>query len=173
LIWTKGIDLAVAAVQMLREQGEDIVLRIAGDADPESPEAVPAAEIARWRALPGVEVMGRVDDVNGFWARAHIGCLPSRGGEGLPRSLLEAAACGRPVVTSDAPGCRDFVTPDIGCVAPKDDVSALAQMLGSLAHDAPLRAALGVGARVKVVARYTEDHAADVVAQAWRRVSAR
>jgi glycosyltransferase involved in cell wall biosynthesis len=172
LIWTKGIDLAVAAVQELREQGEDIVLRIAGDIDAESPEAVPAATIERWRELPGIEVLGRVADVNAFWAGAHIACLSSRGGEGLPRSLLEAAACGRPIVTSDAPGCLDFVTDDIGIVAPAGDADALMQAIQVLAHNAAVRASMGAAGRLKVIANHTEDHAADVAAHAWRRVSA-
>lgn len=172
LIWTKGVDLAVSAVQGLREQGEDIVVRIAGAVDAESPEAVPAAMIERWRSLVGVELLGRVNDVNGFWAGCHIACLPSRGGEGLPRSLLEAAACGRPIVTTDAPGCLDFVTDDIGIVAPAENADALMQAIQLLAHNAPLRASMGEGGRAKVIAAHTEDHAADVAAQAWRRVSA-
>ena len=170
LIWTKGVDLAVAAVQGLREQGEDIVLRIAGDVDAESPEAVPSAMIERWRSLAGVELMGRVNDVNAFWTGAHIACLPSRGGEGLPRSLLEAAACGRPIVTTDAPGCLDFVTDDIGIVTSAEDVDALMHAIQVLAHNAPLRASMGAGGRAKVIAGYTEEHAAAVAAQAWRRL---
>lgn len=172
LIWTKGIDLAVAAVQSLRERGDEIVLRIAGGADAESPEAVPEAEIARWRTFAGVEVLGRVCDVSGFWAGAHIACLPSRGGEGLPRSLLEAAACGRPIVTTDAPGCRDFVSDDLGTVTPREDVAALAHALDRLAKDHALRALMGAAARARIVVGYTETHAADVAAEAWRRVRA-
>ena len=172
LIWTKGVDLAVAAVQGLRDQGEEIVLRIAGDIDAESPEAVDAATIARWRELAGVEVLGRVADVNVFWAGAHIACLPSRGGEGLPRSLLEAAACGRPIVTTDAPGCLDFVTDDIGIVTPAENVDALMHAIQVLAHNAAVRASMGAAGRAKVIAQHTEDHAADVASHAWRRVAA-
>jgi glycosyltransferase involved in cell wall biosynthesis len=172
LIWTKGVDLAVAAVQALREEGVDVVLRVAGNADDESPEAVSAADIARWRGLPGVEMLGRVADVSAFWSRAHIACLPSRGGEGLPRSLLEAAACARPIVTSDAPGCRDFVSEDIGIVTPREDVAALTAALRRLVQDGALRASLGAAGRAKVLAGYTESHAASVASEAWRRVSA-
>ncbi len=173
LIWTKGVDLAVAAVQRLRDEGEEIVLRIAGDIDAESPEAVPAAVVQGWRELAGVEVLGRVSDVNRFWAGAHIACLPSRGGEGLPRSLLEAAACGRPIVTTDAPGCLDFVTDDIGIVTPVNNVEALMHALQPLVHGRAMRASMGAAARAKVLAGYTEAHAAEVASQAWRRVSAR
>jgi glycosyltransferase involved in cell wall biosynthesis len=172
LIWTKGVDLLVEAAQCLRGQGEDIVLRIAGDADRDSPEAVPASEIERWRALDGVEVLGRVDDVSAFWAGAHIACLPSRGGEGLPRSLLEAAACARPIVTTDAPGCRDLVTADIGVVTPREDVAALTEALQRLVQDKDLRASMGAAARAKIVGGYTETHAAAVASRAWSRVTA-
>jgi glycosyltransferase involved in cell wall biosynthesis len=66
----------------------------------------------------------------------------------------------------------DFVTDDIGIVAPAEDVDALMQAIQVLAHNAPLRASMGAGGRAKVVAAHTEDHAADVAAQAWRRVLA-
>ncbi len=172
LIWTKGIDLPVEAVQRLRERGEDVVLRIAGDVDRESPEAVSVAEIDRWRGIAGVEVLGRVDDVSVFWGRAHIACLPSRGGEGLPRSLLEAAACARPIVTTDAPGCRDFVSADIGFVTPRDDVTTLTETLRRLVRDRVLRETMGAAARAKVVAGYTEAHAAEIASRAWARATA-
>jgi glycosyltransferase involved in cell wall biosynthesis len=172
LVRSKGVDLAVAAIRHLRESGEDIVLRIAGAADAENPEHVPAAEIERWRATPGVELVGRTSDVSGFWAGAHIACLPSRGGEGLPRSLLEAAACGRPIVTSDAPGCADFVKTDIGVVAPRDDATALSAALLRLARDGDVRTTMGAAARAKIIASYSEQHAADAALAAWRRVLA-
>src|SRR5262249_51494740 len=109
LIRSKGIDLAVEAVKRLRATGMNIVLRIAGGVEAQNPEHVSDGEIAAWRATGGVELLDRISDVPAFWAGVHIACLPSRGGEGLPRSLLEAAACGRPIVTTDVPGCRDFI----------------------------------------------------------------
>jgi glycosyltransferase involved in cell wall biosynthesis len=172
LIWSKGIDLAVDAVRRLRESGVDVALRIAGAADPQNPEHVPDAEIARWGSTPGVEVVGKISDVNGFWRGAHIACLPSRGGEGLPRSLLEAAACGRPIVTSDAPGCADFAE-GVGIATKRGDVDALVDALRTLALDAGKRQRLGAAGRAKVMAGYTEEHAAACASQAWRRVLGR
>ncbi len=173
LIRSKGVDLVVEAVRRLRAEGADIVLRIAGDADEENPGRVSAEEIARWRAHEGVELVGRVTDVNGFWRHTHIACLPSRGGEGLARSLLEAAACGRPLVTSDTPGCADFVRhKETGLIVRSEDSAALADALRLLAGDGALRAALGAAARKRVVEGYTEAHAGRVAAQAWRRAMA-
>ena len=172
LIWSKGVDLAVEAIRRLRAGGLDIVLRIAGGIDLDNPEHVGESEIAHWRATPGVELVGRVDDINGFWAGAHIACLPSRGGEGLPRSLLEAAACGRPIVTSDAPGCADFVADgETGLVVAREDAPALAAAIRELADDQAARRRMGETARARVLQGYTTSHAADAAARAWRLAS--
>jgi glycosyltransferase involved in cell wall biosynthesis len=169
LIWSKGIDLAVNAMTALREAGLDIELRIAGASDPENPEHVSEAEIARWRATPGVKLVGRTTDINSFWAETHIACLPTRGGEGLPRSLLEAAACGRPIVTTNVPGCSDFVTPEIGEPVAPNDCSALAVALKALATDGDLRRRRGAGARTQTVRSYSVQAAADAASRAWVR----
>ncbi|MBY0564702.1 MAG: glycosyltransferase family 4 protein [Hyphomonadaceae bacterium] len=171
LIASKGIDLAVAAVRRLRQSGRDIELRIAGAADEQNPDHVSAETIASWQATPGVTLCGHVSDISAFWAQAHIACLPSRGGEGLPRSLLEAAACGRPIVTTLTPGCADLVRhTESGLVVPVGDVDALAEALQRLALDAHLRRTFGAAGRLRVIAGYTEAHVADAVSQAWRRL---
>ncbi|MGE0533283.1 MAG: glycosyltransferase, partial [Hyphomonadaceae bacterium] len=90
LVRSKGVDVLVEAVGHLRASGRDVEAVIAGAPDPDNPSSVSAEELARWRALPAIDLPGRVSDVNAFWAGMHIACLPSRGGEGLPRSLLEA-----------------------------------------------------------------------------------
>lgn len=171
LIRSKGVDLAIEAVKRLREQGQDVVLRIAGARDQDNPDCVSAREEARWKAEPGVEALGRIEDIATFWAGVHIACLPSRGGEGLPRTLLEAAACGRPLVSTDVPGCADFVRAGVmGEIVPSGDVPALAAALAKLARDAALRARMGAAARGQVEAQYTLQHAANAAAKAWRLV---
>lgn len=167
LIRSKGIDLAVAAIKQLRAKGLDITLRVAGDSDPENPEFVSEDELAQWCATPGVELVGRITDVPTFWAGVHIACLPSRGGEGLPRSMLEAAASGRPIVTTDAPGCGDFIADVAGIITPREDIGTLAAALETLARDATLRQRLSAGARARIEAGYTVQHAADQASKAW------
>jgi glycosyltransferase involved in cell wall biosynthesis len=171
LVASKGIDVAVAAVERLRADGVPIVLRVAGGVDPENPAPVTEAELGRWHATAGVELVGAVSDVNAFWQAVHIACLPSRGGEGLPRSLLEAAACGRPVVTTETPGCRHFVRDgEDGILVAPNDVAALADAIRRLAADSCLRRRMGESGRKRVVDGYTLRHAADVAARAWRSV---
>ncbi len=172
LVWSKGVDIAVEALRRLRSEGRDIELHIAGRVDRANPEHVPDSELALWAATPGIVMHGRVEDVAAFWTHAHIACFPSRGGEGLPRSLLEAAACGRAIVAADTPGCADFVRAgDAGLLAPCEDPGTLAEALSRLSDDAALRQRSGAAARALVVARYTEAHAADRAAEAWARLS--
>lgn len=169
LVRSKGIDLLVDAVRQLRAARSDVELRIAGSADADNPEHVSAAELEIWRATDGVTLLGRVSDTSRFWPGMHIACLPSRGGEGLPRVLLEAASCGRPIVTTDVPGCADFVlNNETGLVVQPGDSSALAAALAKLANDAALRRRLGERARARVVTGYTEEHAAAAASGAWR-----
>jgi len=169
LVRSKGVDVAVEAVSLLRKEGFDLALRIAGAPDAGNPDSVSEEELARWRGREGIELLGHVGDITAFWAGSHIACLPSRGGEGLPRSLLEAAACGRPIVTTDTPGCADFVRRgDIGLAVEPENAAALAAGLRTLVRDADLRRAMGARARAHVEAHYTLKHAADAAAAAWR-----
>jgi glycosyltransferase involved in cell wall biosynthesis len=98
----------------------------------------------------------------------HIACLPSRGGEGLPRSLLEAAAHGRAIVTTDVPGCRDLVRQGIdGLIAPPDDVDALAAAIATLAADPARRRAMAAAARRRIEEGFTITHVQAAAAAAW------
>ena len=84
----------------------------------------------------------------GVWAQSHVAVLPSYYGEGVPKSLLEAAACGRPMVSTDMPGCRDVVRHEgTGLLVPPRDPAALARAIARLADDPQLRARLGRAAR--------------------------
>ena len=172
LVRSKGIDLAVAALQRLRAEGLDIELRIAGAVDPDNPERVSEADLLAWRAAPGVSLLGRVTDIDAFWAGCHIACLPSRGGEGLPRMLLEAAARGRAIVTTDVPGCSDFVSHgETGLIAPPENAEALAAALKQLAQSGDQRQRLADAGLSRVRSGYTVQHSADAAAEAWRAIA--
>jgi glycosyltransferase involved in cell wall biosynthesis len=91
----------------------------------------------------------------------------------LPRSILEAAACGRPIVTTDVPGCRAFVQDGLnGLVVPPDDPEALARALTALAYDQDRLTSMGSAARVRVSGFYTEDAVAAAVTDIYRRLLA-
>lgn len=147
LLWDKGVHNLVEAVLSLRRQGLAIRLLLAGTPDPDNPASIPQAQIDAWNAEPGIEWLGYIEDVRAVWARAHIAALPSRR-EGLPKSLLEAAACARPIVATDVPGCREVVRHgENGLLVPSKDVAALAEALRKLAVDPQLRRDWGAKAR--------------------------
>ncbi len=157
LLDDKGIRPLVAAHELMIRQGQQVRLLIAGDPDPANPASIPAAEVVRWGHLPYVEVLGHVDDIEGVWARAHIAALPSRR-EGLPLSLLEAAACGRPIVATDVPGCREIARHGLNAfLVPVDDPGALAGALTVLASDPALRHRLGTQGREMVENEFSSE----------------
>ncbi len=126
LLDDKGIRTLIGAHRILRKQGSNIALLIAGTPDPANPTTVSEQEAEAWGREPGVTWLGHVTDILGLWARAHIAVLPSRR-EGLPMSLLEAAACGRPMIATNVPGCREVVVHNqTGVLVPTDDAAALA-----------------------------------------------
>ncbi len=109
MIWEKGVGEFVEAARRLRRDGVRARFALVGEPDADNPAAVPAETLKAWKAEGDVEVWGRRDDMPAVLAEAWVVCLPSYYGEGVPKSLLEAAAAGRPIVTTDMPGCREVV----------------------------------------------------------------
>ena len=164
LLRDKGVLEFVAAARLLRERDASVRFWLIGDPDLLNPASVTHQEVSAWKAEGIVECLGHVIDVPSLYAQAHIVTLPSYYGEGLPKSLIEAAACGRAVVTTDMPGCRDAIEPDVsGLLVKARDAVALACALDRLIRDVALRQTMGKAARAlaerefdieKVVARH-------------------
>jgi glycosyltransferase involved in cell wall biosynthesis len=147
LLTDKGVRALVAAHRLLRRQGHDFNLLIAGSPDPANPASVTGEEIAEWRREPGLTLLGHIDDITALWRRCHVAVLPSHR-EGLPVSLLEAAACARALVSTDAPGCREIALHEqTGLTVPIEDAPALALAMLQLAQSPVLRALYGGAAR--------------------------
>jgi glycosyltransferase involved in cell wall biosynthesis len=157
LLWDKGVAEFVEAARILRAAGLPIRCTIAGAPDPGNPASIPQAQLDAWAAEGVVEMVGQVDNMPARLAGSDVAVLPSNYGEGLPRSLIEAAACGLPLVTTDTPGCRDVVTHDVtGLIVPARDADALAAAIRAL-HEDPARARrLGAAARQRAVQRFDE-----------------
>ena len=161
MLRSKGILDAVAAVRLLRAQGAAIELSLAGPTDPDNRDSLDAAALAALAAEPGVEWLGPVADVRTVWRRAAIAVLPSTYGEGVPKALLEAAACGRPIVGYDVPGVREVVrTGETGLLVTPHDVEALAAALGALAADPPRRRVMGRAGRALVEREFADERIA-------------
>ncbi len=169
MLWSKGVDVAVEAVGAARALGADVTLTLVGAPDASNPKAVPEATLRAWAERPGIAWPGPTRDVAGVWAAHHAAIMPSRGGEGLPRAILEAAACGRAVLTTDVPGCRTFVRDgQEGFVTARDDVPALAARIAALAADPARVAAMGQAARARVLDGHTEEAVMGAVTGLYR-----
>jgi glycosyltransferase involved in cell wall biosynthesis len=149
LLADKGVKPLVEAQAILRASGEDVRLLVAGTPDPTNPATHGDAEIEAWQRQrqDGVELLGHVGDIRSLWARCHVAALPSRR-EGLPKALLEAAACGRALIATDVPGCREVARPGVnGILVPVDDPGALAQAILALKQDPERRARYAAAGR--------------------------
>ncbi|WP_342366248.1 glycosyltransferase family 4 protein [Allopusillimonas ginsengisoli] len=147
LLEDKGVREYVEAAQLAA--GDDSGLRwlLVGSPDPGNPASITQAQYDHWRKEGVVQCMGERSDVEQLYADAHIVVLPSYR-EGLPKSLVEAAAAGRAVVTTDVPGCRDAIEPDVsGLLVPPRDAVALADAVLRLAQEADLRRSMGAAGR--------------------------
>ena len=109
----KGVLTAAAAIRRLRGKGLAVELLLAGPTDPDNANSLSEETLRSLDAEPGIEWLGPVADVRTVWRRASIAVLPSTYGEGVPKALLEAAACGRPLIAADVPGCREVVRPGV------------------------------------------------------------
>jgi glycosyltransferase involved in cell wall biosynthesis len=171
LLWSKGVDLAVEAVRIARSHGVRVELTIHGAPDFSNPKAIPETKLKEWAARPGIDWAGPTRDIEGVWRKHHLCCLPSRGGEGLPRTILEAAACGRAILTTDVPGCRSFVRDGVdGVVVPPNDAAALAKVLVALAGAPNLVERMGSNARARLLDGHTERDVMDVVKSLYREL---
>jgi glycosyltransferase involved in cell wall biosynthesis len=171
LLTDKGIRALVEAHRLLRGRGLDIRLLIAGEPDPANPASVSRQEAQAWGREPGITWLGHVDDIASLWRQAHIAALPSHR-EGLPKSLLEAAAFGRPMVATDAPGCREIVIAGrTGLLVPIEDPGALAEAIAELAASPQLRARFGAAARDLVVARMSARAIGEATLQLYRSLT--
>ncbi|MEM6903925.1 MAG: glycosyltransferase family 4 protein [Pseudomonadota bacterium] len=159
MLWSKGVDVAVAAVERARASGADVELTLVGAPDPLNPAAIPEDTLTDWDDKPGIIWTGQQSDIVAIWRAADVALLPSRGGEGLPRSLIEAAACARPIITTEVPGCREIVVDGAsGHLVPPNDPERLAEAIVALANDHGRTIAMGQASRLHFETRFTEAH---------------
>lgn len=156
MLWSKGVADAVEAARILAARGCAIRVVLAGDPDDENPESVGRERLRRWSDDGVVEWRGHVDDMPAAWRAAHIGLLPSYR-EGLPKTLLEAAACGLALVATDVPGCREAVRhEDNGLLVAPRSPQALAGALERLVSEPETRRRMGARSRERAASEFAE-----------------
>ncbi|EGA63712.1 glycosyltransferase family 4 protein [Vibrio brasiliensis] len=148
LLKEKGVYEFVEAAKIIKCKRPKTAFWLIGSIDPENPNSVEQGEIDRWVDSGVIEALGHRTDIPELFARSSVVTMPSFYGEGVPKVLIEAAACGRPVVTTDNPGCRDAIIDNVsGLLVPTKDSQALAEAIMVLLLDKEKRAEMGEQAR--------------------------
>jgi glycosyltransferase involved in cell wall biosynthesis len=168
MLTTKGLAEFVEAARILQKDGVRARFVLAGEPDPENLASVPEEIIRRWVSEGLVEYRGRCHDMPRIFREADVACLPSYR-EGLPKALIEAAASGLPVVTTDVPGCRDVVQHGRnGFLVPARDPVALAEALRLLIEDPLLRKTMGLLGRERAVREFALDNVVAATLDVYR-----
>lgn len=164
----KGLHELAEAARLLQRRGRRLRIALVGPTDPENPQSLDPATLRRWHAEGVVDWLGYRADIADLWAQSAIGVLPSYR-EGLPKSLLEAAACARPLIATDVPGCRDLVRDgENGLLVPPKDPAALADAIERLLASPELRQRLGRAARATVETEFSEEAVVDATLALYR-----
>ena len=156
MLKTKGVYDSLKASILLEERGVNHKLILAGGAHPDNPASLTAQELYNLKGGKTREWIGLCEDMPKLLSTASVAVLPSRYREGVPMALLEAAACGLPIVTTDMPGCRDVVTDGVnGFLVPPEDSESLADAIETLLGDSDLRATMGAASREIACGRFS------------------
>ena len=156
LLWDKGVGEFVEAARILQREGAVARFILAGEGDDENPGSIRASQLETWQRQGDVEWWGRCSDMPTVFANSHIVCLPTSYGEGVPKVLIEAASCARPIVTTDAPGCREIVIDgENGILVPIKDVDALVRAIRKLLDSPDLRLRMGLAGRQLVKRKFS------------------
>ena len=144
----KGVAHFVAAARMLRARAISARFVLVGDPDHGNPHSHTAGELRSWQDSGAIEWWGFRADMSAVFAACHVVCLPTYYGEGIPKVLIEAAACGRAIITTNTPGCSDIVQDGCnGLLVPPRDARALADAIDALIHNPERRLAMGACSR--------------------------
>lgn len=172
LLWDKGLAEFIDAARILKAQGRNIRFLLAGEPDPGNPASVPVEAVRAWVDEGVVEWLGHVDDMPGLLGSVDVVVLPSYR-EGLPKTLIEAAACARPLITTDVPGCRQVVSHEAdGLLVPVREHEPLVHAIARLDDDHELASRLGAAAREKALAQFDERIVVERTIEVYRELIA-
>jgi glycosyltransferase involved in cell wall biosynthesis len=171
MLWDKGIGEFVKAAGEIKRRGIAASFVLVGAPDPGNPGSVPEEQLRKWAAEGNIEWWGKQNDMVKVLEQAHIACLPSYYGEGIPKFLLESAASGLPIVTTDSPGCRETVIVGFnGLLVPSRDVDALTDALISLINDPERCKIMGCNSRKLAETEFSIDRVVTETLDLYRKI---
>lgn len=158
LLQDKGVYEFIEAANRVKKEYPEAKFQLLGKRDEHNPAVVPLTDLTKWQEAGVVEYLGEVNDVRQIISEADVMVLPSYYREGTPRSLLEAAAMGKPIITTDNVGCRDVVDQGVnGILIPVKNVVALSEAMMCMLEDAERRAMMGRAGREKIMREFDEE----------------
>ncbi len=167
-LWDKGVGVFVEAARLL---GGRFRMVLVGEPDPGNPTSLKVEMLNDWHRQGLIEWWGWKNDMEHVYAQSNIVALPTMYGEGVPRTLIEAAACGRPIVATDIPGCRSIVQHEKnGLLIPPNDPPALALALERLASDPALRKRMGAEGRKIILENFTHAKINTITMQVYQNL---
>ena len=167
MLWDKGISEFVTCAKQFKENGINTRFCLIGSPDKYNPESIPLQKLKEWSDEGIVEWWGQQDDMNKVYSQSAIVCFPSYR-EGLPKSLLEAASCGLPIVAFDVPGCREIIKDGVnGFLVPFKDTDALYSAILKLLNDSNLRDSMGHSGRELVIKEFSKEIIASQTMKVW------
>ena len=172
MLWDKGVAELIESARTLKKWKVRAQLWLVGSPDSENPASISEPQLRDWEKEGLVHWLGHQPDIPEIWARSHVAVLPSYR-EGLPKALLEAAACARPIVATDVPGCREIVREgENGLLVPVKDSNALALAITKLVNDSSLRTRMGARGREMVLQEFSEQTVIDQTLALYSRALA-
>ena len=166
----KGVLEFIDSASQLQSKMPEVKFQIIGEPDLGNPSAIEQSEIDSWESLPNVKYLGRRSDIADILKGSHIVCLPSYR-EGLPKSLLEALSSGRPIITTDVPGCREVCEDGVnGLLIPVRDSIALSDAIEKLAINPELRQAMGRAGRMRAESEFSSELVCTQTLDLYRRL---
>ena len=168
MIWEKGVAETVAAARKMAAIRDDVEFILVGDSDSESPSGVPVESLQAWQQEGIITWLGHVADVPALLNSCHIALLPTYR-EGFPKSLLEAASCGLPIIATDVTGCREICHEGVnGLLIPPKDADSIVEAVSRLADDPDLRSRFGEESRRLVETRFSEEIVVEQTMEVYR-----
>ncbi len=150
----KGVGYFVDAAKILHKRDTPVQFVLVGKSEPDQPNAISSEQMDHWVKSGLIDSWGWQENMEDIYPKASIVCLPTFYSEGVPKVLIEAAACGRPLIATDVPGCREIIKDGYnGILIPPKNIEALANAIKLLASDASLRKKMGRNSR-KLAADY-------------------
>jgi glycosyltransferase involved in cell wall biosynthesis len=171
MLWHKGVQEFVDAARIVHRNGQDARFVMVGDTDADNPAGVSAEQLEQWEDEGVIEWWGYQESMPDVFAESHIVCLPSKYREGVPKVLIEAASCGRPIVTTDMPGCREIVQDgENGILVTPGHAQAVADAVMQLLEDEELRAKMGDRGRALVQKEFSVERVVEKTVEVYHDI---